>query len=911
MPVPSGDNNQYAQTGHPGGALTRAGFLRRNALVILAWPTLALTVAALLWGFTLAQLDRDHMQVEGDVVRRAESLSRAYAEQLRRSVEQIDQITLSLKYDWEDPAIMLDLEKQRQRGLYPNSTRLYASVIDRAGQVVTSSLRDGEEHPRLDPAFFLHHMTDDRKELLISESQAGEGAAESLIRFSRRLDTADGGFDGVALVSAKPGYLVSFYDDTLLGRDDFITVRRADGPLLATRVGQGGASRVFYRTDPVFPGESGVVTEPAEKFRDGQARVVAWRKLDHYPLVALAALSEADAFAGYRAGARRALAAATAGSLFLFLFATVGMVFSARLAWRRQQAEEVKQTYRLAVDAAREGFYMLRPRYDAQGHALDFQVEDCNERAASLLGVTRAELLGKRLSELYDGAYRAASMERLNMALANGYYEEEVRVPPGSLLQASWVHRRIVRSGAGLAVTIRDVSEARAQQEALAAMANVDAVTGLPNRHWLGNFLPRALEQASSSGTHLAVLFIDLDDFKNINDTLGHAAGDELLKAAALRLKSLVRASDHVVRLGGDEFTLVLQQVQRIDDVARVARLIVNALSEPFVLGESSGHTIQASIGISVFPEDGEDGPALLKHADIAMYAAKAGGKGRYHFYHAHLSDSLMLRISREQALRQAIERDEFVLHYQPRVDTVSGRLLSVEALVRWMHPERGMVPPLEFIQVAEDTGLILRLGRMVIEKACAQIAQWKAQGLPVVPVSINVSALQFNDGHVKDILSACMERYDIEPELIGVELTESCMAGEDETVAGELDGLRALGVKLLVDDFGTGYSSLSQLQRLNVDILKVDRAFTLTLAESEEGKALFKAIVSMADALDIGIVAEGVETAEQLHVLQSLHCDEVQGHLVSRPVPPHEMAALMIRRFLFPDHARRAFATV
>jgi EAL domain-containing protein (putative c-di-GMP-specific phosphodiesterase class I) len=192
----------------------------------------------------------------------------------------------------------------------------------------------------------------------------------------------------------------------------------------------------------------------------------------------------------------------------------------------------------------------------------------------------------------------------------------------------------------------------------------------------------------------------------------------------------------------------------------------------------------------------------------------------------------------------------------------------------------------------------------MVIEKACAQIAQWKAEGLPVVPVSINVSALQFNDGHVKDILASCMQKYAIEPALIGVELTESCMAGEDETVAGELDGLRALGIKLLVDDFGTGYSSLSQLQRLNVDILKVDRAFTVTLAESEEGKALFKAIVSMADALDIGIVAEGVETSEQLRVLQSLHCDEIQGHFVSRPVPPHEMARLMIRRFLFPPMA-------
>lgn len=460
--------------------------------------------------------------------------------------------------------------------------------------------------------------------------------------------------------------------------------------------------------------------------------------------------------------------------------------------------------------------------------------------------------------------------------------------------------------GGALALTLRDISEAKEHERQLMNMANADALTALPNRNWLVNYLPLAVERVSNIGCSLAVLFIDLDDFKNVNDTLGHAAGDELLKSAAMRVRAIVRDSDHVVRLGGDEFTVVIEDVVQDDDVAKVANHIVKSLEEPFTLGRLSGNRIRASIGVSVYPRDGSDGETLLKHADVAMYAAKAAGKGRVEFYHAQLSDRLVLRLSREQALSEAIERDEFVLHYQPRVDAATGRLCSMEALVRWMHPQRGIVHPLEFIEVAEDTGLIIALGTSVIEKACAQLAQWKAEGLPVVPISINVSALQFNKGNVREIVDSCMRRHGLESSLIGIELTESCMVGDEDIALLELNGLRALGVKLLIDDFGTGYSSLSQLQRMNVDVLKVDRAFTLGLSKGVEGEALFRAIVSMANALNICIVAEGVETPEQLGVLQSLDCDEVQGYLVSKPVSAVDMSRLMQKRFLFPPAVQK-----
>jgi diguanylate cyclase (GGDEF)-like protein len=405
----------------------------------------------------------------------------------------------------------------------------------------------------------------------------------------------------------------------------------------------------------------------------------------------------------------------------------------------------------------------------------------------------------------------------------------------------------------------------------------------------------------------LAVLFVDLDDFKNINDTLGHAAGDELLRTVATRLQNVIRPKDSIVRLGGDEFTVILEDVESNDDVSAIAERIMKSLLDTFVLTDGSQHLVHASIGISVFPHDGDTIEVLLKHADIAMYAAKANGKGHYQFYQRQLSERLITRLKQEHALRQAIERDEFVLYYQPRADTFSGQLLSMEALVRWITPEHGMVPPLEFIPLAEDTGLIVALGELVINKACAQLAQWKAQNLPVVPISINVSPRQFNEGNVGAILASCMQKYNIDASLVEIEITESCMVGEDNTVLEELAAIEMLGVKVLVDDFGTGYSSLSQLKRMAVDGLKVDKAFTAQLANGKEDEAFFSAIIMMAHALGISVVAEGVETEAQLSILQKLSCDEVQGYLISKPVPATEMPPLMLKRFLFPENVHQS----
>jgi diguanylate cyclase (GGDEF)-like protein len=460
-------------------------------------------------------------------------------------------------------------------------------------------------------------------------------------------------------------------------------------------------------------------------------------------------------------------------------------------------------------------------------------------------------------------------------------------------MRLSWVRRRLVRCGDGLAVTLQDIGQRKLHEQDLLRLGNEDALTGLPNRHWLGRYLPPAIARANAKGGMLALLAVDLDGFKEINDTHGHADGDEMLRSAAKRLSSVLRATDRLVHLGGDEFAVLLMPVERESKIVLTASRIAELFEEPFQLGEGT-RKMGVSVGISLFPRDGGDTETLLKNADIAMQAVKMSGKGHCRFYKPELYETIRKRRRIEQELGEALISEQLEVYYQPRADTHTGVLCSMEALVRWVHPQRGMVLPLEFIPVAESTGLITVLGDFVIEKVCAQIAIWTAARMPVVPVSINVSAHQFERGDLPRVLAAAMEKYGVDPRLVEVELTESAMMGDHSTVVEQLAAIRAQGVKLLVDDFGTGYSSLAQLQRFEMDGLKIDRAFTSELGQSAQGEVFIRAILSMAHALGMSVVAEGVETREQLDILRSLDCNEVQGYLIAKPVTAAQMGAMM-----------------
>ncbi|WP_344763392.1 putative bifunctional diguanylate cyclase/phosphodiesterase [Actimicrobium antarcticum] len=586
-------------------------------------------------------------------------------------------------------------------------------------------------------------------------------------------------------------------------------------------------------------------------------------------------------------------------NMAVIIFATFGALWLwSHMAWRQHQQVETRESYRIATEGGLDGISILNAIYDRRGDAVDFIVSDCNERGAAFDGMNAEQLKGMRLSRLYSKPQFRIMLETLRCALQNGYHEDEVMLPIDGRATPVWIYRRLVRTDAGIAITMRDISDKKMHEHELWRLANEDALTTLPNRNWLTGFLPAAFNRAKQDGSKLALLFIDLDDFKDVNDSMGHSAGDELLRIAALRLQAALRPGDHIARLGGDEFTVILAPIADRAAVAQVAQRISDAFAKPFDMSHGS-NTVGISIGISLFPDDGDDGEEILKNSDLAMYYAKTAGKHRFQFYEPRMSDSLKARLDMARALQHAIEYDEFVVYYQPRVNTSTGELVSLEALVRWLHPQRGLVPPLEFIPLAEETRLILPMGELIVAHVCRQLSLWKEAGLPVVPISVNVSPRQFNHGNIKALFATRMLQYQIESGLIEIEITESSMMGEQEEISSELRSIRALGIKLLVDDFGTGYSSLSQLQRLAMDVLKVDRAFTSELGKSEEGEVFFRAILSMAHALGMTVVAEGVETATQLRILQSLDCDEIQGYFIARPLPPAEIPRILQKRFL------------
>ncbi|MGV3741579.1 MAG: bifunctional diguanylate cyclase/phosphodiesterase [Burkholderiaceae bacterium] len=868
----------------------------------LAWLGICCVLIAALWSITLFKLHAEKNQIAKDALKDAGFLSQSYAEQLTRSIQQIDQITLHLRYEWKKSGGAMELESQPEEGLFPLVSNLHAWIVDRNGIIQTSSIRGDVGRSVVNQDYFQTQKVEGSREMLIGTPTGSYLSDQAVIHFSRRITAPDGSFDGVVVVGAAPAYLESFISELSLGRNDSVTLKKQDGTLLASKRGENIRDMpTIYRRPSVFSDDRGVVRKPGEEFVDGAARIVAWHKLKNYPLMSIVNQSEADVFAGYNQIARDYRMYALGGSVVLLLFSIVGLSFSSRLAKKRRAAEELKNIYRLATEAAREGFFTVRAVYGKDKTIEDFVIVDCNDRGAEFIGFNKSFLIGTAFSAIYTSSRAQQVFAVFRGAMKSGFYEDELKLSTRDKSRPVWLVRRLVRLGDGLAVTLRDISDHKAHELELAKLANTDALTALPNRHWMMNYLPTSLEQAKKIHASVALLLIDLDDFKNVNDTLGHAAGDELLKAVAAKLQSLLRPGDHIVRLGGDEFIIISEGYEISANVSPLAERIFNALNEPFTLKNGNAHAIRASIGISVYPQDGFEPDTLVKHADIAMYAAKNEGKNRYEFYQAQFSEALQARLNNELAIRSAIDMDEFVLYFQPRVDTVTGELKSLEALIRWQHPVRGLVSPVDFIPFAERSELIVDIGSLVLDKVCRQIAEWKSLSLPVVPVSVNVSAKQINQGDLISILGSCMERHGIDVSLLEIEITESSMVDDNLLVLEELSAMKKRGIKLLIDDFGTGYSSMSQLHRLDLDVLKIDQAFTRSLGRVQKGEAFFKAMISMAHGLGMQVVAEGVETKEQLVLLRTLSCDEVQGYYISEPVLAEEIVALLKKRFLFP----------
>jgi diguanylate cyclase (GGDEF)-like protein len=437
----------------------------------------------------------------------------------------------------------------------------------------------------------------------------------------------------------------------------------------------------------------------------------------------------------------------------------------------------------------------------------------------------------------------------------------------------------------------RSVSEQRIHH-----IAQHDVLTGLPSRSLLQDRLGLAISDAERSGQPLWVMLIDLDRFKYVNDSMGHKAGDVLLMTIAARLRSAINDTDTVARLSGDEFVVIMSQQggQRLGPM--LVQQLMDSVAQPVLLGTKE-YSVTCSIGVAVFPSAGAMADSLIEHADIAMYSAKKLGRNNFQFYTPAMNDEAQERVRIESALRKALERDEFVLHYQPQVDLASGKIVGMEALIRWQHPELGMVPPMRFISVAEDTGLIVPIGAWVMRTACLQNRAWHDAGLGPLRVAVNLSARQFASSDLLDNISAVLDESGLDPHCLEIELTESLFMS-DVTLAVELlHNMKALGVNLSIDDFGTGYSSLSYLSRFPIDVLKIDRSFVTNITRDANDAALVASIINLAHNLKLSVIAEGVETDEQLDYLRSHGCDEMQGYLVSRPLPAAEFERFLRQR--------------
>lgn len=572
----------------------------------------------------------------------------------------------------------------------------------------------------------------------------------------------------------------------------------------------------------------------------------------------------------------------------------IAAVMVAQRLRRSERAESASRAqYRAATEGSLDAFMLLSIAEARDGRILEFVVDEANERALTMLRQSRAEVVGVRLRKLLPEMVRRRLYRRFFRALEAGKpIEEELEMDWGGDLGLRWLRLLVTPTTGGLGVALRDIDDTKQAQRSLELAANIDSLTSLPNRRKFIDSIGLAIERCKEAGTSLCLLFIDLDNFKNVNDTLGHDVGDLLLQAVAERLRYCIRADDLLWRIGGDEFVVSMENLRSRSDAEIVCRRIAEAFATPMQLPEITVST-SASIGIAFCPDDAENVDLLLKYADQAMYEAKDFGSGTYRFFRPEMGQRRSSRVKLEQSLRNALRRYELFLEYQPQIRLADGKVIGLEALVRWQHPEKGLISPGEFIPVAEESNLIHLLGDYVFQVACSQVKKWEGMGLPPVRVAVNVSPRQFAWEGITERLLAIIDATDVGPGLMEIEITEGAIMKDADAARRKLAQLKRRGIALAVDDFGTGHSSLASLQTFPIDKLKIDRSFVVQ-SDTPKGVAVLRAIVVLAHSLRIEVIAEGVETEAQQDILRGLGCDQIQGFLIARPTRADDVPALI-----------------
>ncbi|MGZ8338797.1 MAG: bifunctional diguanylate cyclase/phosphodiesterase [Telluria sp.] len=856
----------------------------------ISLPLFAALLLVVIWVVTNHFISVERSAARAAARSSSQEMIDTYEAQMARNLGAIDQTLKVMKYAVELKGAAAALPALNQQGLLPSGLVFIVAIIDRDGRVVASNpgLSASDSSAK---AYFLHHRSNPADIPYVSEVMKDATHPEWHLHFSRRLNDAAGRFAGAVVLAVDAAYFTSGYERSRLGDHGALGLYGADGTFRALRVGDqvswGGPA-------PAAPAAGG---ELAPSEWDGVRRYTSTRSLHGFPLTALVGLAETEQMAAFEHQRRNYLWMAAAGSAALVLLVTLVGLWSWQMAKTRRRIRRAQETYAAASEASLDAFFVMRSVFDDKGSIVDFMIEASNSRAEKMSGMRKQDMLGQLLCSIMP-SYRENGMfaDLVKVAILGGVHEAEWQ-SDHSAIKNRWMHRQVVPVEGGVVAIVRDITERKLAEERIRHIAHHDDLTGLPNRSLIRDRLDQAIHHARRRGRCVAVAFIDLDGFKLVNDGLGHNAGDELLKVVARRMAACVRCDDTLGRFGGDEFVIILDD--QPDDamaVAPVLEKIRAAVNEPVLL-EGQEVQVSCSMGVVMYPRDGEDPNTLMMNADAAMYRTKELGKNGFQYYAREMNASVEQKLVMLEGLRAALEGGQFSLLYQPKVDLRSGRIFGVEALIRWQHPELGMIPPARFIALAEESGLIIPIGDWVLQTACRQAQAWRDAGLPPVTMSVNVSPRQFEEKRLVERVAQALHGSALEAAALEIEVTEGLIMRDLAQAVGKMAELKAMGVSLSIDDFGTGYSSLSALKNFPISTLKIDKSFVSDIADNKGDQAIALAVISLGHRLNLRVLAEGVETEEQRRFLLDNDCDEMQGYLFSRPVTAEDIAALLCRQ--------------
>ncbi|NHZ93491.1 EAL domain-containing protein [Massilia sp. CCM 8733] len=855
----------------------------------ISLPLFALLLLVMIWMATDHFIGIERSAAQNAARDSSQELIDTYEAQMQRNLGSIDQTLKVLKYAVELKGTAGALPALDQQGLLPSGLVFVVSIADRDGMVVASN-PPAREIDVSQQGYFGFHRDSDTSTPYVSQTLRDDANQDWHLHFTRRMNDKDGRFAGVVIVEVDPAYFTSGYERSRLGEAGALGLYGTDGVFRALRIGDKVA---WGQSAPQFAREAGAGQVVASGW-DGVRRYTSVRRLHGFSLTALVGLSEHESMAAFEQQRRNYLWVAGGSSAVLVVIVTLVCVWSWQLTRTRRRIRRAQETYAAASEASLDAFFVMRRILDDGGAIADFVIEATNTRAEKLAGMDKPALRGMRLSAMLP-AFRDTGIfeDLIKVTLAGGVHEAEW-LAELSGARTCWLHRQVVAVEDGVVAIVRDITERKVAEERIRHMAHHDELTGLPNRSLIRDRLDQAIVQAQRRGRCVAVAFIDLDGFKLVNDGLGHNAGDELLKVVGTRMAACVRREDTLGRFGGDEFIIILpDQPDNPMAVAPVLEKIRQAVTEPILLG---GQEVQVScsMGVVMYPRDGAEPNTLMMNADAAMYRAKEMGNNNFQFYAREMNASVEEKLVLLEGLRGALDDGQFHLLYQPKVDLRSGLIFGVEALIRWEHPEHGVVSPMRFIGLAEESGLIVAIGDWVLHTACRQNKAWQDAGLAPVTMSVNVSPRQFEEKRLVERVAAALRESALAPGALELEVTESLIMRDLSQSIGKMRELKAMGISLSIDDFGTGYSSLSALKSFPISTLKIDKSFVRELADNTDDQAIAKAVISLGHMLKLRVIAEGVETEQQCAFLRDNDCDEMQGYLFSRPVPAAQIAALL-----------------